>query len=57
MTQKIEFICLVNLRHHDVGILRCATLGKGTKNDPVDYIAYLKFFVIIGVLQYLVRHM
>jgi len=36
MKQKIAFISLVNLGHHDVGILRSVTLGKGTKNDPVD---------------------
>jgi len=36
MKQKIAFISLVNLGHHDVRILRSVTLGKGTKNDPVD---------------------
>jgi hypothetical protein len=58
MKQKIAFISLVNLGDHDVGILRSVTLGKGTKSDPrrLDCLPEV-FHFIIGVLQYLVRHM
>lgn len=34
MKQKIAFISLVNLGHHDVGILRSVTLGKGLRMTP-----------------------